>query len=178
MARYSLRKLFGFTRKISSPARKPIVCRPNLLVLETRVTPSVTDLNTHLSYATIQAAVNAANSGDTLLADPGTYNEHVTINKTLTLEGAQHGVNAPTRSGSESLVNGGGYSPFYVTANDVVIDGFMIEGADGSLGNVFPGGFGVELAADTSGAHIVNDIIQNNIVGIALSNVSNADQAV
>ncbi len=178
MARYPLRKLIGFTRNLGSPSRKPIVYRPNLLVLETRVTPSVTDLNTHLSYATIQAAVNAANPGDTLLADAGTYNEHVTINRSLTLEGAQHGVDARTRSGSESIVNGGGYSPFYVTANDVTIDGFTIEGADGSQGNVFPGGFGVELAAGTSGAHVVNDIIQNNIVGIALTNVSTNDQAV
>jgi hypothetical protein len=131
-----------------------------------------------MNFATIQAAVTAANPGDTILADAGTYNEHVTVNKSLILEGARHGVDARTRSGSESIVNGGGFSPFYVTANDVTIDGFTIQGADGSMGNVFPGGFGVELAAGTAGAHVVNNVIQNNIVGMALTNASSTDQAV
>jgi hypothetical protein len=62
--------------------------------LEGRFVPAVLDMNTHLSYATIQEAVNAANPGDTVLADAGTYSESVTINKALTLEGAQHGVDA------------------------------------------------------------------------------------
>ena len=178
MARYTLRKLLGVRNQLVSLRRMRPICRLRVQTLEDRVTPSVTDLTTHLSYPTIQAAVNAANTGDTLLADPGTYNEHVTINKSLTLEGAQHGVDARARSGSESIVNGGGFSPFYVTANDVTIDGFTIEGADGSLGNVFPGGFGIELAPGTAGAHVVNNIVENNIVGMALTNASTTDQAV
>src|SRR5437660_4030986 len=87
--------------------------------LEDRLAPAVTDLTTHMSYITIQAAVNAANPGDTILADPGIYSESVTVNKPLTLEGAQHGVDARARSGAmESIVDGtsnGGKTPFYVT---------------------------------------------------------------
>jgi parallel beta-helix repeat protein len=146
--------------------------------LEDRLVPAVVDITPgHTgTFATIQAAVNAAFAGDTLLADPGTYAEHVTINKALTLEGAQQGVDARTRRGAESVVDGGGYAPFYITASDVTIDGFTVQGA--SNGSAFPGGFGIEMAPGVSGAHVTNNIIQDNIAGIALANLSGADQAV
>jgi hypothetical protein len=38
-----------------------------------------------MNFPTIQAAVTAANPGDTILADAGSYAENVTVNKTLTL---------------------------------------------------------------------------------------------
>jgi hypothetical protein len=146
--------------------------------LEDRLAPAVTDITTGMSYPTIQAAVTAANSGDTLLADPGMYAEHVTVNKSLTIEGAQHGVDARTRSGAaESVVDGGGFTPFLVTASDVTIDGFTIQGATNN-NNVFPDLYGIELNQGTAGAHIVNNIIQNNTAGLALANSSTTDQAV
>lgn len=130
----------------------------------------------------IQAAVNAASPGATVTIQPGTYDEKVTVNKPLTLLGAQHGVDA--RSGrpgaAESIVDGadlgGGQrtTSFYVTANDVTIDGFTIENATSA--NQF--GAGVLLGAGTSGAHVLNNIFQNNIVGLFLSNASATDQAV
>src|SRR5262249_41860550 len=78
--------------------------------LEDRLVPAVTNITPgHIgTFATIQEAVNAASPGDTILADPGTFSEHVTINKSLVLEGAQHGVDARARSGAESIVDGGG----------------------------------------------------------------------
>jgi hypothetical protein len=158
----------------SSPHRASL----RLEYLEDRMVPAVMDVTPgHLgTFATIQEAVNAASPGDTIVADAGTYAEHVTINKSLTLEGAQHGVDARTRSGAESIVDGGGFAPFYVTADDVTIDGFTIQGA--SSGSAFPGGYGIEMAAGISGAHITNNIIQNNIAGIALANQSASDPAV
>src|SRR5262249_31335946 len=72
--------------------------------LEDRITPVVTDMNTMMAFSTIQMAVNAANPGDTILADAGTYAEHVTVDRTLTIWGAQHGVNATTPRGAESIV--------------------------------------------------------------------------
>jgi hypothetical protein len=50
------------------------------------------------NFTTIQAAVNAAaTSGDTILVDPGTYMEQVTIGKSLTLQGSAGAIiQAPT----------------------------------------------------------------------------------
>src|SRR6516165_6322004 len=54
---------------------------------------------------TIQGAIALASSGDTITVAAGTYEEAVEVNKTLTLEGAQHGVDARTRSGPESIID-------------------------------------------------------------------------
>src|SRR6516225_6013607 len=147
--------------------------------LEDRLAPAVHDITTPGTFATIQAAVDAANPGDTLLADPGTYNEHVTVNKALIILGAQHGVDAQDgRPGAmESIVDGGGFVPFFVTASNVTIDGFTIQGATNN-NNAFPNLFGVELNQGTSGSQILNDIIQNNDVGIALANNSATTPAI
>jgi VCBS repeat-containing protein len=43
-------------------------------------------------YATINAAIAAANPGDTIMIAPGTYNENVVVNKSVTLQGTGPGV--------------------------------------------------------------------------------------
>ena len=48
----------------------------------------VTTPGTGASDETIQAAVNAANAGDTINIEAGTYPENVTVSKSLTLDGA------------------------------------------------------------------------------------------
>ena len=132
------------------------------------------------SYTTISAAVAAAAPGDTIKVCAGTYNELVNVNKQLTIQGAQAGVDARslTRTGlpaTESVVQGNaGTTSFYVTANNVVIDGFTVQGA--TDGNVF--GAGIVLGAGTSGAHVVNNIIQNNIAGLFLANASGGNAAI
>lgn len=145
-----------------------------LLATPAAAAAAVHDLNTGMSYATIQAAVNAANPSDTLLADAGTYAEQVTINKPLVLEGAQHGVNAnaPARAGSpESVVDGAsnmGDSPFDVIADNVTIDGFTVQG--GTSPNQF--GTDIALGAGTSNETIENNIVQNGITGLLLGSSS------
>jgi nitrous oxidase accessory protein NosD len=170
------RSIFSPKRPLSSKVTRPKSRRPIVLrleYLEERCTPTVQNL-THpfaLPTATIQAAVDNAQTvnGDVLLATAGTYAEAVTINKSITLEGTQHGVDARTRSGAESIVDGttnGGKTPFDVTANNVTIDGFTVQGAT----NVNVLGFGIVLGGGTSGGQVVNNIIQNNIAGLSLAN--------
>src|ERR1043165_7171599 len=151
--------------------------RLQLDILEDRLAPAVHDLTTSMDYTTIQAAVDAANPGDILLADAGTYAENVTINKSLTLEGAQHGVDARTRSGTETILDAAsnnGITPITVSANDVIVDGFTVQNAT-NANNL---GGGIYLATGTHGTHIVNNIIQNNIIGLFVSNNSAVDQPV
>jgi hypothetical protein len=130
-------------------------------------------------FPTIQAAVNAANPGDIINVAPGIYPELVTVNKSVILRGAQAGVDARTsRTGlpaTESVVTGNnGSTSFYVTASDVTIDGFTVQGT--TNGNQF--GASIDLGGGTSGAHVLDNIIQNNIVGLYLSNNSASDRAV
>jgi hypothetical protein len=117
-------------------------------------------------YTTIQAAVNAASTGDTIQVCAGTYPEAavgpLTINKSLTVLGAQAGVDARTRVGSESVIaDPQGTS---IAASNVVLDGFTVQD---SLVAAFTG-YGIWMNPGTSGTRVLNNIIQNNIVGIGL----------
>jgi hypothetical protein len=124
------------------------------------------------SYSTIQAAVNAAAAGAVITVDAGTYDETVTISKSLTLQGAQANVDARNTRGSESIVYAT-QTVFHVEANDVTINGFTIEGDDANIGA--QQGAGVLMAPSIAGTRVLNNIIQNNVTGIYLSNDSNTD---
>jgi|GEM_PF-2413676 len=177
---------FGVVRKIRSQAmpgrrftRAGCLNLPRLELLEGRITPAVHDLTQGTTFATIQAAINAANAGDTILADAGVYAENVTVNKSLVLEGAQHGVDAQNgRPGAqESILDAAtntGKTLFNITASNVTIDGFTVQNATNA--NQF--GFGILVGAGTSGTQLLNNIIQNNIAGISLANNSTSNQAV
>ncbi|MCK4305240.1 MAG: right-handed parallel beta-helix repeat-containing protein, partial [Candidatus Eisenbacteria sp.] len=80
-------------------------------------------------YSSIQAAINAA-TGTTITCAAGTYNENVTIDKSLTLNGAQHGVTAVGRTGAKSIINAADGNDYVVkiTADTVTLDGFTITG--------------------------------------------------
>ena len=103
---------FGFVRKGRNlvkhnrrHARAGSGSKPRFELLETRVTPAVHDLTQNTTFATIQAAVDGANPGDTILADAGIFAENVTVNKSLVLEGAQHGVDAQNgRPGAQESI--------------------------------------------------------------------------
>jgi parallel beta-helix repeat protein len=103
-------------------------------VLENRVVPSTLHVGSHPGeYATIQAAVNAAHSRDTILVDPGTYTEQVIINNNghardnLKLEGSgEHStlIKAPplaSMTGHHAIVE-------IENAQNVTIEDFTIEG--------------------------------------------------
>jgi len=69
-----------------------------------------------LERASIQDRINNASQGDTINISAGTYNENVTVNKTVTLIGTD--------------VEVIGLNPFNVTEADVKISDFVITGTD------------------------------------------------
>jgi hypothetical protein len=135
------------------------------------VDPLGNDSNSCMALATacltLQAAINKASSTDTIHVADGMYASGlVTVDKTLTLLGAQAGVDARTRVGAESVLSNS--QGMRIAANAVVIDGFTIQD---SINAAFTGyGVSMDLSASVSGTQIVNNIIQDNIVGIGLAN--------
>jgi len=146
-----------------------------LLATNRYIDPTGSDVSNDCSVlvtpcATLQNAVNQSSAGDTIIAAAGTYTVAglVTVNKTLTIQGAQAGVDARTRSGAESILdNSQGIS---VSANNVVFNGFTIEG---STNTTFTG-YGIWLNPGVSGSQIINNIFQNNVAGLGLSNAGTA----
>jgi hypothetical protein len=111
-------------------------------------------------YQTIQAAVNAANAGDTINVCPGTYNENVTIlsyQAGLTLNGAQAGVPITGRTFgnpvNESTVNG----QITIKPTNVKFDGFSLTRP------AVPAfaAFGIVVGPGADGALIQYNIINN-----------------
>ena len=139
--------------------------------------PSKTTCNT------IGAAVNATgiSPGDVIVVGRGTYNESVYIHTdNLSIFGAQAGKDARVRRNDpskESIVDAtgqsggpGGGAAFFLKAavSCVVIDGFTIQG--GTSGDFASGIFlyGYTSAYVAYDDQLVNNIIQNNAVGIDL----------
>ena len=100
-------------------------------------------LNVPGAYPTIQAAINAAGNGDTVLVAPGTYFENLSFNgKLITVQSAQ--------GPSVTIIDGGGLAPVVNFSNAettaAVLQGFTLQ-----HGNA-PFAFGYEGA----GVHIAS----------------------
>jgi len=107
------------------------------------------------TYTTIQSAVTAANASDTIIVRDGTYTENIDINKRLTIR---------SENGSENcIVQAVGEHIFNVTADNVNITGFTIEGDSNHCG--------VRIK-DVNNCNISNNIVSGNYQGIWLSNSS------
>ena len=104
-------------------------------------------------FKKIQDGINAVAEGGIVHVAAGTYNEHVIINKPLTLLGAQADVD-PTVEGArtdpslESIIigTGGGYDgaaivielPEATEKFEVIINGFTIKNPEGDYGIILP----------------------------------------
>ena len=82
-----------------------------------------------VGYTTIQSAIDVASPGAIIVVAAGTYSEDIVIDKQLTLLGANAGVNAVTGTrGSESIIDGGDTTAVTISADDVIVDGFTLDG--------------------------------------------------
>jgi len=124
--------------------------------------------------------VTAADPGDTILVCAGNYNESLSIDKSLTLKGAQAGTDARGRgvpAADESVITGapspapdGGVR---LDANDITLDGFVVEATDD------PGlGAGVAMSSANNDQRVVNNIIRNNSIGLYGNNAPGAQSVI
>ena len=87
-------------------------------------------------FATIQAAHDAATSGDTILVAPGTYSGQITITKAITL--ASHFVTTGDQSNIATTILDGGGAAFVIeipsgAEDGATIEGFTIQNADDGI---------------------------------------------
>jgi len=85
-----------------------------------QVTP-VKNINTQIGYTTIQAAIEAPETlnGHTIQVSAGTYYEHITVNKALTLIG---------ENAENTIIDGnGGGSVVYIDHNNVTVKDFTVQ---------------------------------------------------
>jgi parallel beta-helix repeat protein len=113
------------------------------------------------TYATIQAAINAATNGDIITVAAGTYNENVIVNKSVSLRGAS---SATVTVNSTSP----GATVFNVTVNSVNISGFTVS----CLGNV-EAQAGIKLGDNATLCNISNNVLTVCMSGIRLGSHSN-----
>ncbi len=101
---------------------------------------TITVCSSGCNYASIQAAVNAAASGDTISIGAGTFGENINISaKSVTLQGA--GADA-------TVVNGVGGRPFYVSTSTVTISRMRLTAGAGPVGGAIMNIGGVVTIAD------------------------------
>jgi parallel beta-helix repeat protein len=108
----------------------------------------------------IQAAVDAADLGDTIVVRDGTYTENINVYKRLTIK---------SENGSENcivLAANPNDHVFKVTTNYVNISGFTIEDASFSCGILLTG---VNLTG-VNNCNISTNIVSGNSQGIYLTN--------
>lgn len=100
--------------------------------------PQFTTFNVPADFSSIQAAHDAASSGDTILVAPGTYNGQITITKAITLASHYLVTGDESYIGTTILDGGGGNAGFVIeiptTAEDgSTIQGFTIQNADDGI---------------------------------------------
>jgi len=112
----------------------------------------VRNLNTGESYTTIQGAINNASEGNRIFVLSGTYYEHVTINKSISLIGENKSTTIVDGSGTGTIFN--------VTANGVSLSGFTIQ-------NSGTGGSGIQIHKCIN-CNITSNILSDNGDGIII----------
>jgi hypothetical protein len=125
-------------------------------ILLTVISASAKIIRVPAQQPTIQAGINAANNGDTVLVAPGTYYENINfIGKAITVKSS---------SGAKvTVIDGGGVAPVVTfdtnESSSSMVNGFTLQHGISTVGTLYMGGgIFVYFASPT----IKNNIIENN----------------
>src|SRR5271155_2707432 len=128
-------------------------------------------------FTTIQAAVNAANSGDVIRVCAGTYPEQVTISTPLTLRADNGVVVIPSgmTQNSTGASGGGSIAAIFVVqgVQGVDIDGFIVDGSNNGLIGCSPQLIGIDY--ENSSGHIRHNAVRHMNLGSALPGCQSGD---
>ncbi len=116
------------------------------------------------TYTTIQSAVNAANTGDVISVNEGTYIENVVVKK--------NGISIIGKNKEKTIIDGKkiGSVVKIDAANNVKVSGFTVQNSGGSGQE----DAGISLYRANNN-FIANVILVNNVVGISLYSGSNSN---
>jgi parallel beta-helix repeat protein len=98
-----------------------------VLIREARLEPETwtVDGSGSADFQTIQDAINAAQNGDSIFVRRGVYQEHITVNTSVSLTGENR---------SATVVDGGGSGTVVlVTADDVKLHGFTVRNGESGI---------------------------------------------
>ena len=119
-------------------------------------------------FLTINHAISVAAASDVIYVDVGTYAETVSVTKALTFRGAQFGIDARSRSGSESIISSSDVNGSIQIgiAGTVNIDGFTVSGSPAKA---------LQVTGVTTNVIVRNNIFNSATVdGINLFRAQNA----
>lgn len=113
---------------------------------------TVTVCTSGCDYTFIQEAVEGASAGDVITVNRGTYNENVHITKSITLEGeGPRGTVLTSLNSNQSTLN--------ISTDNVVINGFTINGIGDKTPSISLGGSNCEISRTiVNGSHFAIEL--------------------
>ncbi len=135
-----------------------VILLTGLPVLTNASPPTIGINSGGCTFYTIQDALNASSSDDTIQVSAGTYHENVTISgKTLTLIGG-YDATCTSPEGGSTIVDGGGIDSVFVIEDDstVILRNLDITGGSATLGG------GVRIVSGNSEVRLDNTDIFGN----------------
>lgn len=117
-------------------------------------------------YTTIQSAINAASTGDTIKVLPGTYNEAIIINKNVVIQGSGYETTRMTSASNPTITMSGG-KVMWFSITSTAGDGIQLTG--GVITNCAIAGcgnYGVHFLQNATGSIKNSVIIGNSSSGV------------